>query len=742
MPVALGDGSMDSADNTIYEFRGFRLEPRARRLFRGGIEVPLAPKHFDTLLLLVQHPNEVITKREFLDKIWPGTFVGDATLAQKISQLRKALNEGGHAPPCIQTASKVGYRFAAEVKRIQGPIATDNTVGAGGDAFARSAASVPPNPGGFAPVSAASAAFGGYRRWWAAAAASLAAALGLTAGVSLYGRRARDAIGQYRVTDLEVANPAKFGVLSTDGKLLAYVAHIGGADSLWVRPVAAAGNGAAVVPDLDGACYGVTFSPDDQYLYFVTHAGTYGLSQLSRVGVLGGVPQTLLPGVSAAVAFEPGGKRIIFRRYTDPAHGAGADLVMAQADGSEARTLAHSDVPYPYYSYYWSAPGRIVYEEGVLRSTRVEWSVYETAVGGGAPPRLILGPQPHAIKSLQPLNPGLILAVATSPESSRDQVWAHDPRGNFRPVTNDTSEYSGVSAAADSPRFLAMRDELRSSLWIAALPAGKPDGPIAAGLRSQRKVNLPDADYDDPSWTPSGDLVYLAPAGVGHRDLWWASAAGARQRRLTSGSNIQEPAVSPAGGFVAFINVQDGYRSLERINLDGTGRQRLLGGLNYSPSISSDGRWILFNAMRDGKWGVWRLPSSGGAAAKVANSAETDPLFSPDSKLAAFEFVRAGGTTGWGVFSVADGSRLQTLALPAGAVVRGWGPDGRSLLYLVAERDTNTLWRQHLAGGGAEKLADLGDDPSPQVRSSFDGRHIIYVRRNWRPDLLLFDRLP
>jgi TolB-like protein len=96
----------------IFEFGPFRLEPAERRLRRGGTVLPLTPKALDTLLVLVENAGRAVGKDELMEKVWPGTSVGEATLAQNIFALRKALGD----PPHIETVPKFGYRFIAPMR--------------------------------------------------------------------------------------------------------------------------------------------------------------------------------------------------------------------------------------------------------------------------------------------------------------------------------------------------------------------------------------------------------------------------------------------------------------------------------------------------------------------------------------------------------------------------------------------------------------------------------------------------
>src|SRR5689334_16314614 len=79
----------------LYEFGPLSLDTRERRLTRDNNEIPLAPKVFQTLLLLVQKHGHVLEKEMLLREPWPGTFVEDGSLTQCISQLRKVLSDDG-----------------------------------------------------------------------------------------------------------------------------------------------------------------------------------------------------------------------------------------------------------------------------------------------------------------------------------------------------------------------------------------------------------------------------------------------------------------------------------------------------------------------------------------------------------------------------------------------------------------------------------------------------------------------
>jgi DNA-binding winged helix-turn-helix (wHTH) protein/TolB-like protein/tetratricopeptide (TPR) repeat protein len=100
----------------FYEFGPFRVDTLKRRLLRGGEIVPLTPKAFDTLLVLVENGGRLVEKDDLMERVWPGVAVEENNLTQNISALRKALGERRGEPQYIATVPGLGYRFIASVE--------------------------------------------------------------------------------------------------------------------------------------------------------------------------------------------------------------------------------------------------------------------------------------------------------------------------------------------------------------------------------------------------------------------------------------------------------------------------------------------------------------------------------------------------------------------------------------------------------------------------------------------------
>jgi eukaryotic-like serine/threonine-protein kinase len=103
-----------------YEFGPYRVDPEKELLLREGQPVPLTPKAFQVLLVLLQRNPETVTKDELMQTVWPDSFVEEANLSRNVFLLRKALGEGPTDHRFVITVTGKGYRFAEEVRRIAG----------------------------------------------------------------------------------------------------------------------------------------------------------------------------------------------------------------------------------------------------------------------------------------------------------------------------------------------------------------------------------------------------------------------------------------------------------------------------------------------------------------------------------------------------------------------------------------------------------------------------------------------
>jgi DNA-binding winged helix-turn-helix (wHTH) protein len=104
-------------------FEDCELDLGRRLLLRHGSAMPLSPKAFQLLELLLDRRPEAVSKTEFLERLWPGTFVSDASLHNLVAEIRAALDDDSRTPRFIRTVPRYGYAFHGDARPAP---ATDN----------------------------------------------------------------------------------------------------------------------------------------------------------------------------------------------------------------------------------------------------------------------------------------------------------------------------------------------------------------------------------------------------------------------------------------------------------------------------------------------------------------------------------------------------------------------------------------------------------------------------------------
>ena len=229
----------------VFEFGECRLDAGQRILHTADqSEIPLAPKVFETLLVLVENHNVVLDKDYLLKRIWPDAFVEEGSLARNISILRRALGESPDDQRYIQTIPKRGYRFIAPVKIIpddRGVLVVEErtTVQASFDVEVAGASNASDATTGSAtgttdlghplgsPVAPAKRGY----LYWSLAGVAMAAIVATTAGVTWYRKPPDRQVMRLEMSvlpaDALVDMECPVVALSPDGSRVVYVASQG-----------------------------------------------------------------------------------------------------------------------------------------------------------------------------------------------------------------------------------------------------------------------------------------------------------------------------------------------------------------------------------------------------------------------------------------------------------------------------------------------------------------------------------
>jgi len=94
-----------------FQFGNFIVDADSRQLLVGGAATHLSPKAFDLLVTLIRERPRVLSKADLHARLWPKTFVSDASLAMLAAELRAALGESARQPQWVRTVHRHGYAF-------------------------------------------------------------------------------------------------------------------------------------------------------------------------------------------------------------------------------------------------------------------------------------------------------------------------------------------------------------------------------------------------------------------------------------------------------------------------------------------------------------------------------------------------------------------------------------------------------------------------------------------------------
>ena len=442
------------------------------------------------------------------------------------------------------------------------------------------------------------------------------------------------------------------------------------------------------------------------------------------------------------IALSPDGSRLV--AVLDRVETRGYELVIANADGTEPRTLAteKEDI----YALAWSPDGQhIVASVSRPDSPTMIWLTYrvsdgaERAVGTS-------GVAYHA--TWLPDGSGFVANTArdepgrpsSREQPSREQLWHFSwPDGAARRITNDANMYTGLITVSPDGRTITTTNipHHERAAWIA--PANQPDQ--ATRLIDVRGPIVPLRD--------NRILYGLIVRGQG--TYWTMQADGSRRQRITpDGLRVITGWVFAASNADVIV-----FRGTERVpwrprlwRMDSNG-----GGLAEVPdsegksirALSPDGLTMYYvkdNVDPTSVEQLWRRAVAGGKEERVGDLRKIDfPIFSPDGRL----FYRVlGGTPTPGVprqveiCDATDGRVLRTITLRSDQHGNRWAPSSDAVLFARTVDGVRNIWRLPINGQPEVQITRFGPD---QFMGDFgyttDGKQLIFFRNERTPGEVL-----
>src|SRR5437016_14640911 len=109
----------------LIRFGEFELDVRAAELCKGGQKIRIQEQPYRILLMLLEHPGEVVLREEIRKRLWPNDTVVEVShgINAAVLRLREAMGEAAEDPRHIETIARRGYRFRGEVEVVYNQVA-------------------------------------------------------------------------------------------------------------------------------------------------------------------------------------------------------------------------------------------------------------------------------------------------------------------------------------------------------------------------------------------------------------------------------------------------------------------------------------------------------------------------------------------------------------------------------------------------------------------------------------------
>src|SRR5580698_121371 len=99
----------------IFRFGDIEVREREFSIVKAAEVLPVEPKAFRVLLMLLRNSQKLITKEELLNAVWGDAAVTENSLTRAIALLRRLLGDDAREPRFIQTITSIGYRWLCPV---------------------------------------------------------------------------------------------------------------------------------------------------------------------------------------------------------------------------------------------------------------------------------------------------------------------------------------------------------------------------------------------------------------------------------------------------------------------------------------------------------------------------------------------------------------------------------------------------------------------------------------------------
>jgi Tol biopolymer transport system component len=513
----------------------------------------------------------------------------------------------------------------------------------------------------------------------------------------------------------------KLASISLDGRYMAFVTGAPHHEELCVKPIDSSYDSTLVAAS-DTDYQGITFSSDNQYVYFVTRSGEYGT--LHKIAITGGESQLVESDVDGPVAANPVSSELAFRRDTN---GIENLVLIGGQFGSNSVQVPLNSKEIIDHKLAWRPPGDsialFVYPTTAQSPMLLE--LFNIAAKKVKNRVAIPGWQAVSQAAWLPNGHDLIAPVQQAGQTDDEMQLLEvcTRSGRTRNLTAGPYGYRGASLSRDGKQLLTVRRDKQTRFWFGE----------TSNLSVGRTRAADSGQYDSVSWTDTGGLIAQANRGDG-MNAWLIESPGKLPKMLTRGPHVnRDPVWIPHQNAIAVVSERNGTPGLWRFDL-ADGRYRLLAsGPEYieSPVCTPDGKTILYTSWNLSKPSIWSVSTEPGSAPKPLLRNARYAVLSPDATRLAVEQLLDQKRPHWNVavYEYPSLKFLQPLLLfPSGSDMK-WSPDGRGLNYIATDdQGTSNIWFWPLSNGNPSRVTSFEEDQIFDYAWSPDGHQLACLR--------------
>jgi Tol biopolymer transport system component len=522
-----------------------------------------------------------------------------------------------------------------------------------------------------------------------------------------------------KLTDSGKAGPV---AISPDGSYIVYVLIDAEKHSVWVRNVVTKSDVQVLAPDV-AEFYGVTFSRDGNYIYFVrSDKSTTNYRNLYVMPVLGGAPRQLIRDIDSPITFSPDGKQFAFMRGIPDR--SVMEIRIANADGTGDRSVASLPAVLRFfYGAAWSPDGKTIIAPRLQTGKETKWVLSAIDVPTGSVREFYSDPQYVGRPAWLPDSESLLVPIGV-PREHRTQLWLLSyPSGEKHRFTNDLSSYGvNIDLTRDGQMLVARETRQISHIWIA------PQGHTAQA----RQITFGESPDTSVADGPAGKILIRSSDS----DILLINQDGSQRTLLRPDVRSYVNMSTCAGRYVVF-DFDTGTRiELWRTDADGANPTKLSDNVINS-DCSPDGKWVLYSSNTK----LYRIPIEGGTPTEIPTVSHNGAygMISPNGEMIAYQYLESApvGVARVAVAPVAGGTPLHDFVQPLGANGLRWSPDSKGVQYLLTRNGATNVWEQPLSAGDPRPVTNFTSGLLFDFAWSHDGSQLLLAKGENTSDVIL-----